>query len=177
MVANLLNSSQIKSLTCTLNDDFNIRSTPNGVVGVQQSVRERIMVRLTHLIDKASEQGDVPSTIRIKLTGDGTQIARGLSVVNVSFTVLEEGQIRACSAFGNHNIAILRVSEKYKELKAGLEDIIAEAQDLEVLTIRDKVYSIQGLAHETSNEYNAGAGNTSDISPRKNYGQRYTVNV
>ena len=79
----------------------------------------------------------------MKLTGDGTQIARGLSVVNVSFTVLEEGQSRACSAFGNHSIAILRVSEKYEELKAGLEDIIEEAKDLEVLSIRDNVYSIQ----------------------------------
>lgn len=36
VVSNLLNSSQIRSLTCTLNDDFNIRSTPIGVVGVQR---------------------------------------------------------------------------------------------------------------------------------------------
>ena len=146
MVSNLPSSSQIKSLTHKLNDAFNIRSTPNGVVGVQQSLRERVIVRLTHLIDKALEQESpesVPSRIRIKLTGDGTQIARGLSVVNVSFTVLEEGQSRACSAFGNHSLAILRVSEKYEELKDGMEDIIAEAKDLEVLTIHDKVYSIQ----------------------------------
>ena len=143
MVSNLPNSSQINSLTCTLNEDFSICSTPNGVVGVQQSLWERLMVRLTHLNDKSSEQGDVPNTIRIKLTGDGTQIARGLSVVNINFTMLEEGQTRACSAFGNHSIVILRVSENYKELKPGLEDIIAEAEDLEVLTIRDKVYSVQ----------------------------------
>ena len=56
MISNLPNSSQIKSLTRILNEDFNIHSTPNGVVGVQQSLRERIMIRLTHLIDKASEQ-------------------------------------------------------------------------------------------------------------------------
>ena len=140
MVSSLPSSSQIKSVTKKLNDSFNIYSTPNGTVGVQQSLRERIIVRLTYLIDKS---GDVPSTIRIKLTGDGTQIARNLSVVNVSFTMLEEGQHKACSAFGNHSLAILRVSEKYEELKDGLEDIIAEAKDLEVLTIRDKVYTIQ----------------------------------
>ena len=122
MVSSLPSSSQIKSLTHKLNDAYNICSTPNGVVGVQQSLRERVIVRLTHLIDIAMEQESlesVPSTIRIKLTGDGTQIARALSVVNVNFTVLEEGQSRACSAFGNHSIAILRVSEKYKELKDG----------------------------------------------------------
>lgn len=143
MVSNLPNSSKINSLTRKLNDDFSISCTPNGVVGVQQSLRERIMVRLNQLIDKASEQEDVPSTLRVKLTGDGTQIARGLSVVNINFTLLEEGQSRACSAFGNHSIAILRVSENYEELKAGLEDIIKEAEDLEVVTMRGKVYSIQ----------------------------------
>ena len=74
---------------------------------------------ISSIFNKASEQEDVLSTIKIKLTGDGTQIARGLSVVNVSFTVLKEGQSRACSAFRNHSIATLRVSEKYEELKAG----------------------------------------------------------
>ena len=66
MVSNLPNSSQINSLTCTLNEDFSIHSAPNGMVGVQQRLRERIMVRLAHLIDNVSEQsrGDVPSTIR-----------------------------------------------------------------------------------------------------------------
>ena len=93
------------------------------------------MVRLTQLIEKAP---NIPSTIRIKLTGDITQIARGLSVVNIGFTVLE-GQNRACSAFGNHSIAILKVSEKYEELVAGLEDICTEAKDLEVATIGDSV--------------------------------------
>lgn len=95
MVSNLPNSSKIKTLTRTLNSEFEIRSAPNGVVGVQQSVRGRIVVRLTQLIEKAPNPSDIPSTIRIKLTGDGTQIARGLSVVNIGFTVLE-GQNRAC---------------------------------------------------------------------------------
>lgn len=41
---------------------------------------------------------------RIKLTGDGTLIARGVNVVNIAFTILE-GQ-RACSVSGNHTVAI-----------------------------------------------------------------------
>ena len=35
------------------------------------------------------------------------------------------------------------MSEKYEELVAGLEDICTEAKDLEVVTVRDKVYKIQ----------------------------------
>ena len=142
MLSNLPSSSKLKSLTRTLNAQFEIHSAPNGIGGVQQSLRERIMVRLTHLVEKAHKEDEIPNTIRVKLTGDGTQIARGLSVVNVGFTVLEEGQ-RACSAFVNHSIAILKVSEKYEDLMAGLEDICAEAKDLESLTIKDKVYNVQ----------------------------------
>jgi len=124
MLSNLPSSSKLKSLTRTLNAQFEIRSAQNGIVGVQQSLRERIMVRLTHLVEKAHKEDEILNTIRVKLTGDGTQIARGLSVVNVGLTVLEEGQ-RACSAFGNHSIAILKVLEKYEDLMAGLEDICA----------------------------------------------------
>ena len=62
------------------------------------------MLRLTQLVEN-SKGVDIPSTIRVKLTGDRTEIVRGLSVVNINFTVLEEGQ-RACSAFGNHSITI-----------------------------------------------------------------------
>ncbi len=70
-----------------------------------------------------------PSTIKVKLTGDGTRIARGLSVVNIAFTILEEGQ-QACS--GNHT---LKVSENYDDLADALEDILEEAKDLEIISV------------------------------------------
>ena len=117
MLSNLPSSSKVKNLTRTLNSQFDIRSAPNGIVGVQQSLRACVMLRLTQLVE-SSKGVDIPSTIRVKLTGDGTEIARGLSVVNINFTVLEEGQ-RACSAFGNHSIAILKVSENHEDLAAG----------------------------------------------------------
>ena len=56
-----------------------------------------------------------PSTIRIKLTGDGTQIRRGINVINFTFTVIDEGE-KANSAQGNYSIAILKIEEKYKQL-------------------------------------------------------------
>ena len=112
MLSDLPNSSQVKRLKSAMNSAFDIRSTPNQTVGVQQSLRNRLMVHLTQLVRQyTAVNKPIPSTIKIKLTGDGTQIARGLSVVNVAFTVLEEGQ-QATSVVGNHSIAILRVSEK-----------------------------------------------------------------
>ena len=53
---------------------------------------------------------NVPSSFRVKLTGDGTQIGRGFTVVNVAFTMLEEGE-KAHSAAGNHCIGIFKVCE------------------------------------------------------------------
>jgi len=83
-----------------------------------------------------------PSTIRIKLKGDGTQIGRGLNVVNIAFTIIDEGE-KAFSVQGNYSIAIMKIGEKYEELAAGLEDIITEAKTCEVISIGDKVFNIE----------------------------------
>lgn len=102
------NSSRIKTLTRTLNSEFEIRNAPNGV-GVQQSLHGSCDSTDR---ERSQNESDVPDTIR---TGDGTQIARGLSVVNIGFTVLEERQNRVCSAYRKNSIAILKMSEKYEE--------------------------------------------------------------
>ena len=119
MVAHgLPKSSRVKKLAHSINSEFEVFPIPNGVVGIQQSLWERITVRLTSLVEKT----DLPSIIRIKLTGDGTRIGRGLNVVNFAFTILEEGN-RAQSVLGNHTVAIMNVSETYDELVNGLQDI------------------------------------------------------
>ena len=116
---------------------------PNNVCGVQQSLKQRILKRLEVLICKNTEEGiDTPNTIRIKLTGDGTQIGRELKVINFAFTILDEGE-RAQSVAGNYSVAIMKTGESYDDLAKGLEDICTEAKDLEVLTIGEKVYRIQ----------------------------------
>lgn len=108
-------------------------------MGVQQSLVGRVEVRLRKLIADSA-----PDTrkFRIKLTGDGTLIARGLNVVNIAFTILEEGQ-RACSVSGNHTVAILKVSESYEGLSAGLKDICDEASDLKSVEINGIKYDIE----------------------------------
>ena len=142
MVSDLPSSNQVKRLACKFNKTFCIRPSPNGIVGVQQSLRERLSIRLTELIKKLeAEAKPIPTTLRVKLTGDGTQIARGLTVVNIAFTILEEGS-SSRSASGNHSLSIMKVSETYDDLARGLEDICSEARDLEVLAINGVVYRI-----------------------------------
>ena len=142
VTSDLPSSSQIKKLTISLNSQWDIHNCPNEIVGVQQSIRARIVQRLTQFVRKGNKEGmAIPTTIRIKLTGDGTRIARGLNIVNVAFTILEEGS-NAFSVFGNYTIAILKATETYDELALGLQDICEEAKDLEVLTIEGNVYKI-----------------------------------
>ena len=143
MLSDLPKSSQVKKLAHEMNHQFHIYNAPNGVVGIQQSLKARITQHLTYLIEKATKLGkEIPTHFRIKLTGDGTQNARELSVVNFAFTILEEDNL-ALSVRGNHSIAILRVSEDYDDLLQSLQDIISEAKDLETVTINDISYQIQ----------------------------------
>ena len=80
--------------------------------------------------------------ICIKLTGDGTQIARGLTIINVAFTVLEEGN-QATLALGNHCVAIFKMTDNYDNLAAALEDICNEGKQLKSITINDKSHEIE----------------------------------
>ena len=92
MLSDLPSSSQVRKLTTSLNSQFKIKNTPNNITGVQQSIKERIEHRLKCLIQRNSlVKKPTLSTIRVKLTGDGTQIGRGLKVVNIAFTVIDEG--------------------------------------------------------------------------------------
>ena len=59
--------------------------------------------------------------IHVKPTGDGIQIARYLTAVNIAFTILEGDQ--AYSVLGNHSVAIFKMAVKYENLAAALQDI------------------------------------------------------
>ena len=72
--------------------------------------------------------------VRVKLTGDGTNIGKRLHVVNFGFTILDEGEL-AYSAAGNHCIAIFKETEDYDSLKTALQDIVAEVESLKTIRV------------------------------------------
>ena len=64
MMSDLPSSSQIKKLTVSLNSQCDIQSCPNGIIGVQQSIKARVTQRLTHFVQKATKEGiSVPTNI------------------------------------------------------------------------------------------------------------------
>ena len=91
---------------------------------------------------------DEPGCRKLKLTGDGTNIARNLHVVNVAFTVLND-TLLVSFPFGNHSLAILKVPEDYTSLSDSLADIIEEAQELKSIEIDGSVHQMGVIWVET----------------------------
>jgi len=143
IMSDLPSFSQIRKVMKSMNAMMEITSCPNNICGVQQSIRERILQRLTYFIHRNNDDTiNTPDIIRIKMTGDGTNTGRALKVINFAFRIIDEGD-KAQSVNGNYSVAILKIDESYEDLAKGLEDICSEAKDLEVLTVDGKVYKIQ----------------------------------
>ena len=55
---------------------------------------------------------------------------------------MEEGD-QAYSVLDNHSIAIFKMAENYANLKAAMEDICSEGNEMKSITINDKTYEIE----------------------------------
>ena len=124
----------IKQRIAELNRLWNIKRTPYGIIGLQQSLEDRLQIRLTHLlrVSKSDAAFRQEKVLHVKLSGDGTNIGKRLHVINFTFTLLEEGPL-AHSCHGNHILVVLKEAEKYESLKNGLSDIRAEVENLKTL--------------------------------------------
>lgn len=114
-----------------LNRLWNVYPTPHGTVGVQQSLEKRLLIRAKHLQQVSPPGAEFCQTkkVRVKLSGDGTNIGKRLHVINFTFTLLDEGSV-AYGYEGNHTLAVLKEPENYKSLAKGLEDIRLEVERL-----------------------------------------------
>ena len=135
---------QVKRRISELNCLWHINPTPNGIVGVQQCLEERLVKRVTYLKHTTPPDADfkLSKVVRVKLSGDGTTIGKRLHVVNFAYTLLDEGEL-AHSYEGNHCLAIFRAPENYTSLKDALADTIVEVSRLEVITVNGEEYNVQ----------------------------------
>ena len=126
-----------------LNKLWNIQPTPSGTIGVQQSLENRLRLRLLRLLKVAPRDAIFRHTkqIRVKLSGDGTWVGKRLHVVNFTFTIPDEGPM-AYSSDGNHVLAILKVPESYESLANALEDIRREVCELKKIEVDANTYEI-----------------------------------
>ena len=124
-----------------LNEKWGIRMMPDDK-GVQQSIKDRLLVHINALKSSDPNEFQKMTSLKIKLTGDGTFIGKYIHVVNIAFTLLNEGNL-AISAEGNHTIAIIRVKEDYDELKAKLADVINKVENLQSVDFDNNHYNIE----------------------------------
>ena len=131
LFSNLPRSSEVKQKLAKLNKKWDVFPTPEGTIGVQQSLTAALQQKLEAPCSSAPP--DAPfkrtKTIRIKLTGDGTNIGHALHVVVFGFTVVEEGGCSG-SSYGNNPVCILREKEDYDALRLGLQDVAREVKTI-----------------------------------------------
>jgi hypothetical protein len=136
-------SYKIKERIQEVNRKWNLFQTPGNTVGVQQKIRCRLETRLKVLIEKGLiKPSHEHNKIRVKLSGDGTNVGKHLHVINVSFTILEEGS-QAMAADGNHLIAVVKVPENYDNLLVALGDIRDEVEELTHISVGDLCVEIE----------------------------------
>ena len=81
-------------------------------------------------------------TVKVKVSSDGTNVGKRLSVVNVTYTILNEKQ-RAISEKGNYLLAIVKEKESYDILSVGLPDLAKEMEQLKEIKAEGSIYKIE----------------------------------
>ena len=134
---------ELKSASKEINSRTIISPTPGHILGVQQRLRDRLVLQLHHRLKDSQflSRYHTNKHINIKLSGGGTRVGRNLHVVNFTFTLVDEPQ--ATSVAGHHTLAILEMSEHYDELSASLQDIADEVNDLSQLELDGEFYQLQ----------------------------------
>lgn len=136
-------SYKLKERIKELNSRWDIRPTPHGAVGFQQSLEERLRIRVQHLLKVSQPDARFirDRVLRVKLSGDGTNIGKRLHVVTFTFTLLDEGR-KAYSSEGNHILAVFKEPEKYESVKKALADITAEVERLNNIEVNGMKFRI-----------------------------------
>ena len=79
--------------------------------------------------------------MKIKLSGDGTRAGKKKHLVNFSYTIIGEDTCR--SKQGNYLLAIVRCPESNKCIKAVLNGLIEEFEELSSITLNGQVVEVQ----------------------------------
>ena len=113
----LPNIYSIKKQINELNSEWNLKPTPGDAEGVQLGFAESLPKHIVRL-QKNGEIND-GETIKIKLSGDGSNIGKGLTVVNLTFTILHEKDV-AMREKGNYILAVIKSTVTCDNLRDNL---------------------------------------------------------
>ncbi|CAH3115052.1 unnamed protein product [Pocillopora meandrina] len=136
----LPNTYSIKKRINELNSKWNLKPTPGDAEGVQLGFAESLQEHIVRL-QKNGEIND-GEAIKIKLGGDGTNIGKRLTVVNFTFTILNEKDV-AMAEKGNYVLAVIKTTETYHNLRDSLADLQMEMSNLKEISANNCTYKIE----------------------------------
>ena len=110
-----------------------MRSTPDGTIGMQVKLCDSLMQNVPYI-----NTGD---KLRIKITGDGTWMGKRPHVINIGYTIINEGR-KAMSGKGNYCLGIVKMDENFESLSA-FHDLVEEMENLSEIQINDKIYTCE----------------------------------
>ena len=122
-----------------------IRSTPGQLKGVQVSLKEKLQQRIKYLAENYLKYR-TSQCVKIKLTGDGTNVSRSVNLVVIAFTIIDSETDHVTSPnspTGNCILALINTTEGYDNLSEALEDIIDEVNNLQSVIVNGVSYDLQ----------------------------------
>ena len=114
-----------------LDAQYILQYTPGKTEGVQQSITERLRLRIHHML--LSDPSHQSGHIRVKITGDGTSISRSVHLVVIAFSLVDDEN--ASSPYGCHVVALINTTENYENLEESLTDIADELRHLKSINV------------------------------------------
>ena len=117
---------------------FNIMENSKGVY---LNIQEKLKMLIPKIKKNFSDQ--ITNILHIKFSADGAQIIKRKSILNLTFTVLNEGKI-AETANGNYTCGLFDISnEDYETMSVCLDQIKNEINNLRELEMNGLKYKIE----------------------------------
>lgn len=133
--------SALAKVSKNMNSEYQIQPTSGETIGVQQSLVERLRIRLHHVL-KTNPSFAFKKSIRVKITGDGTVVSRSLHLVVIAFSLLVDEE-NPNSPNGTHTIALLNTTEHYDNMAEALGKVIEDVKIMESITVNGATFSVE----------------------------------
>ena len=130
----------IKKRIQELNAQWNVFPTPGSAEGVQMKLKDSLTEQVTRLLKEGKLHNF--DSLKIKLSGDGTRVGKRLQLLNVTYTIINEGNV-AMSEKGNYVIAVIKTKDDYEGIRESLAELREETRNLNEITVNQKTFNIE----------------------------------
>ena len=130
----------IKKRIQELNAQWNVFPTPGSAEGVQMKLKDSLTEQVTRLLKEGKLHNF--DSLKIKLSGDGTRVGKHLQLLNVTYTIINEGNV-AMSEKGNYVIAVIKTKDDYESIRESVAELREEMRNLNEITVNQKTFNIE----------------------------------